>query len=373
MCVSGMMNGSTIEYILESTGIRPTGWMSIGFGSRMSGSPMVILWSNSDGSITLSQRESKGHSMPTVVASPPRMATLSTDLSIASGTQQKFAFSVQTTSSNQQTLIWAYGTGNPGTPDIAAEIEAHQAFGTFTLNLNKADANMTLLYNPALGASRSDPPLVVAHATLCTIGFLLLLPAGALLARYVRTFSAVWYKGHWIFQFALAGPITIVGIVLGAMSVGTANLSHFYDVHQKLGYGLLALYIAQCALGAFIHWVKPKNRRGRPPQNYVHAVLGLATIGISFYQVRTGYATEWMNVTGRTLDGVNIFWWIWIFLLPAAYAIGLAFLPKQWRQERANSRKLADPRESSIDLSNLSLTTPGDSSGTSPNHSALAL
>ena len=42
--------------------------------------------------------------------------------------------------------------------------------------------------------------MVVAHAILCTIGFLILLPAGALLARYARTFTNVWFKGHWLFQ-----------------------------------------------------------------------------------------------------------------------------------------------------------------------------
>ena len=52
-----------------------------GFGSTMANSPMVIMWPNSDGSITLSQRKTSAEVMPTVVANPPRVATLSTSLS----------------------------------------------------------------------------------------------------------------------------------------------------------------------------------------------------------------------------------------------------------------------------------------------------
>lgn len=52
-----------------------------GFGTQMSNNPMVILWSNPDGSTTLSQRIARSWVMPEVVDNPPRIATLSSDLS----------------------------------------------------------------------------------------------------------------------------------------------------------------------------------------------------------------------------------------------------------------------------------------------------
>lgn len=52
-----------------------------GFGSQMAGTEMVIMWANTDGSITLSQRKATGEIMPTVDSSPSRVATLSTVLS----------------------------------------------------------------------------------------------------------------------------------------------------------------------------------------------------------------------------------------------------------------------------------------------------
>ena len=55
-----------------------------GFGSQMAKTPMVIMWLN-NGQVILSQREASSEVMPTVVANPPRTATLAPSLSIVSG------------------------------------------------------------------------------------------------------------------------------------------------------------------------------------------------------------------------------------------------------------------------------------------------
>jgi hypothetical protein len=68
------------------------------------------------------------------------------------------------------------------------------------------------------------------------------------------------------------------------------------------------LYLLQVTLGGFIHFVKlplmstnakkDDERRRRPVQNYVHAVLGLFIIALAFYQVHTGYDVEYPKYTG---------------------------------------------------------------------------
>lgn len=45
--------------------------------------------------------------------------------------------------------------------------------------------------------------VILAHAILCAFGFLVILPAGSLLARYFRTTNPGWFTGHWIVQFGL--------------------------------------------------------------------------------------------------------------------------------------------------------------------------
>jgi hypothetical protein len=177
--------------------------------------------------------------------------------------------------------------------------------------------------------------LFVAHAIFCGLGFLLLLPAGALLARYFRTFTPTWFKGHWFNQFAISGPVILIGFALAIAAVAQKGTPHFTAGHKVWGLVLILLYLVQCGLGAFIHFVKPKNRVGRPPQNYGHAVLGLLIIAVAFYQVRTGYSVAWPSATNRETPGaVNVVWIIWLVLMVLLYAGGLAFLPKQWRQEK---------------------------------------
>ena len=46
-----------------------------GFGTQMTDARMVIMWSNSDGTVTLSQRTATGLIEPVMDPSPPRKAT----------------------------------------------------------------------------------------------------------------------------------------------------------------------------------------------------------------------------------------------------------------------------------------------------------
>ncbi len=91
------------------------------------------------------------------------------------------------------------------------------------------------------------------------------------------------------FHLSAAGPIIIAGVALGISAVGTSGSPHLSDDHMKWGVAIFVLYFLQIALGAIIHYIKPKSfaiTRRRPAQNYLHAVLGLLIIALSLYQVR---------------------------------------------------------------------------------------
>ncbi|KAJ7141109.1 hypothetical protein C8R44DRAFT_240954 [Mycena epipterygia] len=357
MCIAAVVNGSTVQYTLTGTGKRTVGWMGMGFGTQMSNTPMVIMWGNSDGSVTLSQRQASSEVMPTLVSSPPRVATLSTALSTTSG-NSAFVYTIPANSDTKQALIFGFGTTNPGSSDESATLQQHLDFGVISLDLTKSLTTSTSTSGGAAATSTSgsstdsssgdsggatdDIPLtpyqrmVVAHAIFCVVGFALLLPCGVLLARYLRTFSPTWYTGHWIAQFGIAGPTIIIGVILGFEAAGKIG-STIYDTHKKTGIIVFGLYLTQCVIGALIHYVKPKNATRRLPQNYFHAVFGLSIIALSMYQIRTGYNEEWPNYTGlgSVPNGINALWVVWCVLLPVLYAGGLAFLRKQYRQEEA--------------------------------------
>ncbi|KAF9478624.1 CBD9-like protein [Pholiota conissans] len=350
MCIAATVNGSETTYVLSATGATKFGWMAIGFGAQMANSPMVITWVN-NGNMILSQRQASGQVEPTVVSSPPRVATALQAQTTISSTKPVLAFTVPSNSDTTQDIIYAFGSNDPGSADPAANLVQHLAYGPLQLNLAKAISSSSngTSGSGTSGTGTATPSLslpllpyqkmIVAHAIFCAVGFLLLLPGGVLLVRYLRTFIGTWFKGHWIVQFGIAGVVIVIGVGLGVVAVHKAEAPHFDDDHKRWGIALFVLYIVQCGLGAFIHFVKKVDRKRRPPQNYLHAILGLAIIGLALYQVHSGYDEEWTETTGRdpVPSYVNIIFWVWTALLAASYTIGLAFLPKQFRQERTKT------------------------------------
>ncbi|KAF9262555.1 hypothetical protein L218DRAFT_390243 [Marasmius fiardii PR-910] len=137
------------------------------------------------------------------------------------------------------------------------------------------------------------------HAILCTTGFLILLPVGALTARFARTFTHHWFRIHAILQSLVTGPIIIVGWYYGWATSEEIGRGHFVDPHQRLGLALLVLHIFQVFLGIFIHWVKRPKSGGpfgpgsRRLQNYFHVFLGLVIFVLAAAQVYYGLYTEW--------------------------------------------------------------------------------
>lgn len=305
----------------------------------MANTPMVIMWKNDDGTVTISQRQASSQVMPTVVPNPPRTAAVDTAQTSALASLPTFAFSIPTVQGTRQNLIWAFGSQNPGSSAEDAVLLVHRDSGSLVLDVSQAIDGAG---SPAETEAESPPlttsqKFIVAHAILFALAFMLLLPVGALFARLLRTSSTFWFKAHWIVQFYLTAPVIILAFAFSVAAVQQAGgaQAHFNDTHKRLGLAICLLYVVQCTLGAVIHFVKDPNRARRPPQNYLHAVLGLATIGLALAQVRSGYAHEWTKATGRDISGgINIVWIIWVVLLPLLYFGGLAFLPRQFRQER---------------------------------------
>lgn len=91
--------------------------------------------------------------------------------------------------------------------------------------------------------------------------------------------------------------------------------------------------------------------KGRPIQNYAHALLGLFIILLAFYNVHEGYGDEWLGEFGTYVDQVPFLrqmrtWWTAsLIIIPLIYIAGLSLLPRQWRQETNARRTLPPPRD----------------------------
>ncbi|KAJ7354126.1 hypothetical protein DFH08DRAFT_922797 [Mycena albidolilacea] len=182
------------------------------------------------------------------------------------------------------------------------------------------------------------------HAHVAFFAYLVGLPLGICIARYLRTFTSAWFWPHAVVNFLLTGPLIFAAFALGYQTTAASGLPHFTDPHQKVGLALLVLYLIQVFLGCFIHLVKfPHFPGGRPPQNYLHAVLGLAIVVLAMWQTHYGLWTEWGFIT-LNLHPVNMrcrhFWLAIVVhqIVASLYALGLLLLPRQFRQE-ANARR----------------------------------
>lgn len=124
----------------------------------------------------------------------------------------------QANSDSKQWVIYAFGTQPPSDTVADAGLVQHLDYGLFELDLTKplpASSPPDSTTNSPSDAGTTTPSptddipllpyqrIIVAHAIFCIVGFLVLLPVGALLARYLRTFTSTWFTGHWVTQFAI--------------------------------------------------------------------------------------------------------------------------------------------------------------------------
>jgi hypothetical protein len=62
---------------------------------------------------------------------------------------------------------------------------------------------------------------------------------------------------------------------------------------KKLGIAIFVQYFVRGAI------TQPKKACRHPLQNYLHAVVGLMLVGLTFNQVCMGYQIEWPTQSGR--------------------------------------------------------------------------
>jgi len=290
---------------------------------------VVVLWEQSDGTPVLSQRYGgEGHVEPLLEPSPPRVATLVKPVVTSwpkHHSQKDFttiAFQIpvnKSVHSNPGQLIWAYAVKRPDDAE-SSDLTGHYVAGSINMRLD-------------LGLAQPRQKLVW-HGILVSVGFLLLLPTGSLVARWGRTFTPRWFTVHQIVNFGVALPVIAGGWVLGPLAVLDRQATHFADAHQICGVILFVLYLGQLFLGRYIH-AKHTVEKPHPPSNILHAVLGISIIALAFLQINSGFK-EWTTHTGQ--QAVSS--WLqnaligWAVLLPILYFSGLALLRRQFAQEQ---------------------------------------
>ncbi|KAH9053364.1 hypothetical protein EDB87DRAFT_1835283 [Lactarius vividus] len=349
---------------LRRADVQPT--HASGFGRTMGDSPMVVVWPSrgADGgysSVALSQRKAPYEVMPTPDPHPPFAAKLSLTDTYVTVANPQIAFTRNAPPDGMQNIIWAFSRTPPESDDPGALISIHHKVGRGMLNLTRVP---TIPAEPPAPLPPPPPPVHIdhphpnpededdhddddekaeddegethdedgasggsasfVHGALCTVGFLLVLPSGALVARYAKaTASPRAFLLHRLLQFGVAGA-SIAGGTLAYLFMDNHGSS---IAHKVGGAGLVLLYVVQCAIGSWVHRIPAERRTG------AHGALlggvGGAIVLLAFFETWLGLVSA-----GRS----TLVWSALLFTVPSLYVVGVMAVQRRFGSVKEDAK-----------------------------------
>ncbi|XP_074585895.1 cytochrome b561 and DOMON domain-containing protein At3g61750-like [Curcuma longa] len=247
-------NEENVLSIVLST-IYTVGWVGMGFSTdgRMVGSSAMVGWMGKTGIPHIREFYLRGKSASEIVADQGQL--LSTAVApkvlvhhakIYLAFQLKFQAPLA-----QQHLLFAIGTSTP--------VHKH---------LKKHSDKISLLFDFSTGSSSTSTShlykLKRSHGVLAIFGWGVLLPIGAIIARYCKQWDPLWYYLHTIIQ--------LMGFMIGLAAVVTGKLL-FDELHATVyshrGIGIFVLVLGILQVMAF--FVKPdQDSKIRRYWNWYH-------------------------------------------------------------------------------------------------------
>ncbi|GAA5836688.1 hypothetical protein JCM3766R1_006992 [Sporobolomyces carnicolor] len=367
LAVTVVTNSTHALWHVNSTNmaVDKTGWLAIGLGSKMSNSDYLIGWPMISGSSVdwvLSHRIPDGdHGTPQMASTSsqtktsdfyhivPELSTTTTGSSFTTlawlrqleppsnyPTSSAVSNAVVDRTSTSLRMIYASASKDPASTDEAASVAQHnRPYGSFSQDISQpinlaaaAPFGTTGTGKSASGGWTKRDKVLIAHAAIGSIGAVLFVPAGILLARLGR--SGTWFPAHRAIQF-FSALLIIVSAIIG---ITQNDGAHFSDGHQRLGIILIALFVAQPALGIFAHWTKggapltsahPALSRPYPSiVRIIHIVLGVVVAGVGYWQVASGF-DEWQSSSDRQTSvptAVKAVFWILVAIAVVGYVAG---------------------------------------------------
>ncbi|KAK5202919.1 hypothetical protein LTR47_011563 [Exophiala xenobiotica] len=125
--------------------------------------------------------------------------------------------------------------------------------------------------------------LVVLHAILLGVAFVIAFPLGAVSLRVLRSFNI-----HWIIQLFTSVACLIGLCVAIALSVLSVKWADFDLAHQIIGIVVVVLALVQGMLG-YRHHLNYKKFKGRTVVSYVHFLFGRAIIWFGMLNTVLGF------------------------------------------------------------------------------------
>ncbi|CAL4938054.1 unnamed protein product [Urochloa decumbens] len=283
------------------------GWVGWGIntaGGGMAGSSVLIASQDSTGtaSVLMTNLDSTAPSLPLQPATLKFAVAGTPAVEYSGGAYTIFATITLPGNNTQQSTVWQAGSVSGG------QISPHP---TAPANLASAQ-RLDFLSGSSTGASNSRLHRKNIHGVLNTVAWGILIPTGAIIARYLRVFESAdpaWFYLHIGFQcsgYILGVAGWGLGLKLGSESVGIT-----YHPHRNIGIAIFCL----ATLQVFALLLRPdKKNKYRFYWNIYHHSVGYSVIvlaavnifkGLDILKPATGYKTAYIVVLA-TLGGVAL-------------------------------------------------------------------
>ncbi|OMO64716.1 Cytochrome b561, eukaryote [Corchorus olitorius] len=271
-----------LEIAYRHAGISSSRWVAWAINptsTGMVGSQALVAYQQSDGSMRVFK------SPITSYQTQMQEGDLSFDVSDLSATyanNEIIIFATLELSNNGTTLnqVWQEGPLSGNTPQMHATTGSNvQSMGT--LNLLSGEAGTTA------GGGSSKLRKRNIHGVLNTVSWGILMPMGAIIARYLKVFKSVdpaWFYLHASCQFA-AYVVGVAGWATG-LKLGSESPGIQYDAHRTIGIILFSLGTLQ----VFALLLRPKpDHKFRLYWNIYHHLVGYTVIILSVINIFKGF------------------------------------------------------------------------------------
>ncbi|KAL3425725.1 integral membrane protein [Phlyctema vagabunda] len=330
------------DIYFQITGPSSMSWIALGQGTSMTGANIFVVYPNAAGTnLTVSHRLGVGEQEPTTSIGRvfETNVTLLEGSGISNGLMTAnircsncslWAGGSMSYTDTSSAWIWSYLVGPPIASDrVDARLQQHSQFGTTSFNLPAAtggngsnpfiaanatpESNMTTV---STGTSQPSPAMVrkynmvlMTHAILAPVAFVLLFPTGAIGIRVLRFTGLVYVHAGWM-TFALA--IAIVAMGLGIWLADAGN--QLKSSHAIIGLVVVGSLVMQPITGLMHHILFKRHGSGPNTFTFLHLFWGRAMITLGIINGGLGLRLSDNSKSGKIAYGIvaGVMWVAWM-------------------------------------------------------------
>nr|KYP71934.1 Ferric-chelate reductase 1 [Cajanus cajan] len=273
--------GDTTTIILSAP--YTVGWVGIGFSrdGMMAGSSAMVGWINKHGHAKVKQFYLRGRRQSEVIVDKGELPLSNVPAAVATnGAEIYIAFQLQTTIPfGKQPILLAFSTKHPQNHHLSKHVDKTAVIFDFSSGSTGPVSNGLIQMRKS-------------HGIVGIIGWGLILPVGAIIARYFRHKDPLWFYLHSVIQFV--GFAFGLGTVLLGLQLYRKTHVHI-PAHRGIGIFVLVLSILQI-LAFFLR--PDKDSKIRNIWNLYHSWFGrmalfFAALNIVLGMRAAGAGNDW--------------------------------------------------------------------------------